>query len=128
MGSQTGVHDLADDARCASVKLRAQHHAMIVPRLHAALGQRSALEWETLFGEAVPCAAARSVEDMFDHPQVLAQGLIATYAHPVLGSYRGFAGAVAFGRTPVEGGSASPVLGEHDAQVRARARTGGAPA
>ena len=117
--NKTGLHELADDPRCASVKLRAQHHDMIVPRLHAALAQRTAMEWESLFGDEVPCAAARTVEDMFDHPQVQAQGLIATYAHPVLGRYRGFTGAVAFARTPVLGGRASPALGEHDGEVRA---------
>ena len=79
---------------------------------------RTALEWESVFGDEVPCAAVRTVEDMFDHPQVQAQGLIATYAHPVLGRYRGFTGAVAFARTPVLGGRASPALGEHDGEVR----------
>jgi hypothetical protein len=30
------------------------------------------------FGERVPCAAVRPIEDMFDHPQVLAEDLVAT--------------------------------------------------
>ena len=37
---------------------------------------RTALEWEALFGERVPCAAARAVEDMFDHPQVASEGIL----------------------------------------------------
>lgn len=118
---KAGLIDLAEDPRCASVKLRAQHHALIVPRLHAALAQRSALEWEVVFGDEVPCAAARTVEDLFDHPQVQALGLIATYAHPVIGAYRGFTGAIGFGRTPAGPSRAAPTLGQHDAWVRARA-------
>ena len=31
--------------------------------------QRTALEWEARFGERVPCAAARTVEDMFRRPR-----------------------------------------------------------
>ena len=56
------------------VRKRAEHAAEIVPRLHEALHARSALEWEAHFGDDVPCAAARSLEDMFDNPQVLAEG------------------------------------------------------
>ena len=55
-----GLPELVDNPRYASVRLRAQHHDELVPLLRQALAARSALEWVTLFGEAVPCAA----EDM----------------------------------------------------------------
>jgi crotonobetainyl-CoA:carnitine CoA-transferase CaiB-like acyl-CoA transferase len=103
------------------VRKRAQHHAEIIPLLHEALQQRTALEWEALFGEDVPCAAARAVEDMFDDPQVQAQGLVADFTHPVACRYRGFQGPVAFGRTPGPPPFAAPALGQHTAQVREEA-------
>jgi crotonobetainyl-CoA:carnitine CoA-transferase CaiB-like acyl-CoA transferase len=118
---KTGLHGLLDGDRYDSVRKRAQHRDEIVPRLHAALAARSALEWETLFGEEVPCAAARTVEDMFDFPQVLAEGMVSTYAHPVVGTYRGFTRAVTFDRTPGPEPFASPTLGQHDDAVRAEA-------
>ena len=90
---KTGLHDLAENPRYDTLRKRAQHADEIVPQLHAALANRTALEWEELFGESVSCAAARSVEDMFDHEQVLAQNMIATMEHPTLGSYRAFSGA-----------------------------------
>ncbi|HEX7889665.1 MAG TPA: CoA transferase, partial [Ramlibacter sp.] len=62
--TKTGLQELLVE-RYDSVRKRAQHHDEIVPKLRAALAARSALEWEALFGEEVPCAAARSVEDMF---------------------------------------------------------------
>jgi len=119
---KVGLSELARDERYDSVRKRARHHAEIVPRLHAALAARSALEWEELFGEEVPCAAARTVEDMFDHPQVLAEDLVTRFEHPTLGSYRGFTRAVAYGRTPGPEPFAAPTLGQHDDQVRARTR------
>lgn len=119
--TKIGLPALADDSRYDTVRKRAQHQDEILPLLHQALQARTALEWETVFGEEVPCAAARSVEDMFDDPQVLAQGLVADYEHPVLGSYRGFTGPVAFGRTPGPAPFAAPVLGQHSQEVRAEA-------
>src|SRR5215831_9153454 len=86
-----GLPELAADPRFDTVRKRAQHAAEIVPRIRAALAAHTALEWEARFGERVPCAAARAVEDMFDHPQVAAEGILATFEHPRAGHYRGMA-------------------------------------
>ena len=115
-----GLPELAQDARYDTVRKRAEHRDTLVPLLRQALAVRTALEWETLFGEEVPCAAARAVEDMFDHPQTQAEGMIATFPHPTLGSYRGFAGAIEFGRTPGPEAFAAPVLGQHTEALKAR--------
>jgi crotonobetainyl-CoA:carnitine CoA-transferase CaiB-like acyl-CoA transferase len=115
---KTGLADLLVE-RYDSVRKRAQHAGEIVPRLHAALASRSALEWEALFGEEVPCAAAREVEDMFEFPQVQAQGMIARFEHPEVGGYRGFAAAWEFGRTPCPPPFAAPTLDQHGEQLRA---------
>lgn len=116
--AKTGLADLLSTDRYDSVRKRAEHHEEIVPRLHAALQQRSALDWEAVFGEEVPCAAARSVEDMFDFPQVAAEGMVTTFEHPVVGRYRGFTRAVKFGRTPGPEPFAAPVLDQHGDMVR----------
>ena len=114
----SGLPDLAADPRYDTVRKRAEHADEIVPRLRAALAQRSALEWEALFGERVPCSAVRAVEDMFDHPQVLAEGLIENFAHPALGGYRGIAHPVQFEAAPSRP-SAAPTLGQHSETVLA---------
>lgn len=53
---KTGLQDLLID-RYDSVRKRATHHDEIVPRLRVELAKRTALEWELVFGEEVPCAA-----------------------------------------------------------------------
>lgn len=116
---KVGLPELAADERYDSVRKRAQHFSEIVPRLREALAARSALEWEELFGEEVPCAAARTVEDMFDNEQVLAEDMVATFAHPTLGAYRGFTRPVQFGRTPGPEPFAAPTLGQHTGAVLA---------
>lgn len=116
---KTGLHDIASDARYDSVRKRAEHQEVLVQRLRQALQARTALQWEALFGEEVPCAAARTVEDMFDHPQVLAEGLITEFEHPVVGRYRGFTKPLDFDRTPGPAAFAAPVLGQHNALLQA---------
>ena len=116
---KTGLHALAQDERYDSVRKRAQHCDEIVPKLHVALQSRSALEWETHFGDAVPCAAARSVEDMFDDPQVLAEDMVSSFEYPGVGRYRGFKDPIRFGATPGPDPLAAPAFGEHsDAILR----------
>ncbi len=108
-----GLPELATDSRYDSVRKRASHAQELLARLHAALQAHSALEWEGLFGQDVPSAAVRSVADMFDHPQVLAENMVTTLKHPVVGSYRGFTRAVKFSASPGPEPFAAPVMGEH---------------
>jgi crotonobetainyl-CoA:carnitine CoA-transferase CaiB-like acyl-CoA transferase len=115
--AKTGLDALAADARYDSVRKRAQFAAEIVPKLHAALMAHDAFEWEALFGDEVPCAAARRIEDMFDHPQVLAEGMVGTLEHPVVGRYRGVTHPIKFGRTPGPAPFAAPALGQHSDEV-----------
>jgi len=122
---RVGLPEFAANERYDSVRKRAQHVDEIVPRLRAALAQRTALEWESVFGDAVPCAAARTVEDMFDNEQVQAEDMVATFAHPTLGSYRGFTRPIKFDRTPGPEPFAAPTLGQHTALVLASQRSGG---
>ncbi|WP_226470126.1 CaiB/BaiF CoA transferase family protein [Luteimonas panaciterrae] len=117
--AKTGLDALADDPRYDSVRKRAEHAAEIIPQLHAALATRGAHEWETLFGDEVPCAAARRIEDMFEHPQVLAEGIVGTFEHPLVGRYRGVTHPIKFGRTPGPVPSAAPALGQHAESLKA---------
>ena len=109
-----GLPELASGERYDSVRKRAQHHHELVPMLREVLSKKSALEWEVIFSDEVPCAAALEVEDMFEHPQVLAEELIATFKHSVVGSYRGFKNPIRFGRTPCPEPFAAPTLGQHN--------------
>jgi formyl-CoA transferase len=114
-----GRPELAHDPRCASMRSRAAHAAELVPEVRAALGARTALQWEEIFGERVPCAAVRPIEDMFDHPQVIAEDLVATLDHPGVGRYRAMTKPIAFGETPGPAPTAAPTFGQHTDEVLA---------
>ncbi len=115
----TGLEELLASDRYDSVRKRAIHCGEILPKLHTALAGRTALEWEACFGDEVPCAAARSIEDMFDFPQVQAEGMVSDFAHPTLGSYKGLTRAITFGRTPGPKPFAAPMLDQHGAAIKA---------
>jgi crotonobetainyl-CoA:carnitine CoA-transferase CaiB-like acyl-CoA transferase len=117
-----GLDELALDERYDTVRKRAAQQAEIVPIIHRALSNKSALEWEAIFGEEVPCSAARSVEDMFDHPQVQNQDMITTFEHPVVGRYRGLKRSLRFSRTPGPDPFSAPTLGQHTELIRAEAK------
>lgn len=114
-----GRHELATDPRCATMRSRAAHAAELLPELRAALAERTALEWEEIFGERVPCAAVRPIEAMFDHPQVLAEDLVTTLDHAVVGRYRTMTKPIKFADTPGPAPTASPTFGQHSDEVLA---------
>ncbi len=110
----TSLQDLAGNPRYASVRQRAQHADELIPKLRAALMRRDAATWEIKFGDAVPCARVRSIEDMFEFEQVQALGAIKTFSSSV-GSYRALANAV--GRTTQGDVRHAPGFGEHTREV-----------
>lgn len=114
-----GRPELAADPRCVSMRSRAEHAAELLPELRAALAAKTAREWEALFGERVPCAAVRPIEDMFDHPQVLAEELVTTLNHPVVGHYRTMTKPIAFADTPGPLPTAAPIFGQHSDEILA---------
>jgi formyl-CoA transferase len=112
-----GRPELASDPRCATMRSRAVHAAELVPEVRSALAGRGALEWEQLFGERVPCAAVRPIEDMFEHPQVLAEDLVATLDHPLVGRYRAMKEPIKFTGTPGPTPTPAPTFGQHSDEI-----------
>ena len=115
-----GLSELAGDPRYDSMRKRAAETPVLVPLVRAALAARSALEWEELFGERVPCAAVRPIEDMFDHAQVLSENLVTAIDHPTLGRYRAMTKPIAFADTPGPAPTAAPLHGQHSDEVLRR--------
>ncbi|MGH8222524.1 MAG: CaiB/BaiF CoA transferase family protein [Woeseiaceae bacterium] len=112
--------DLAEDERFNTVRKRAEFAHEVLPRFHAALKSRTALEWEAVFGDEVPCAAVRNIEDVFRDEQVLAEQMVTTYDHPLVGRYRGQTRPIKFGRTPGPVSFAAPTFGQHSDELLAQ--------
>src|ERR1051326_2185410 len=113
----TGLTALARDPRYETVRKRAERASDLIPQLHRALAAKTAREWEETFGEKVPCCAVRPIEEMFEHPQVLAEQMVSSLAHPGVGSYRGFSRPVKLSASPGPDPFAAPVFGQHTEAV-----------
>jgi formyl-CoA transferase len=116
-----GLPQLAQDERYDTLRKRAALAPELLPRLHEALRARSAVEWNEILQGHVPCSVVGSINDMFDHPQVVQQGLVEHMPHATLGGYRGLARPIAFEQTPLAPVSGAPGLGEHTDEVMAQA-------
>jgi crotonobetainyl-CoA:carnitine CoA-transferase CaiB-like acyl-CoA transferase len=116
-----GIPELAADPRYDTIRKRGALADELLPRLHEALAAKSAVEWHAVLDGQVPCALVQSVNDMLDHPQVLAEGLIERMEHEALGGYRGLARPISFGRTPLGPSTGAPGLGQHTDAVLAAA-------
>jgi crotonobetainyl-CoA:carnitine CoA-transferase CaiB-like acyl-CoA transferase len=114
-----GLPELAGDPNYDTVRKRARRAEEIVPKIRAALLSRTAIEWEEIFGERVPCCAVRPIEDMFDHPQVLEEGLVANLQSANAGNYRGFANPMKFSTSELAPSTGAPALGQHTDQILA---------
>ena len=109
--------DLATNERYDTVRKRAKHAAEILPLLHEALNRKTADEWEEFLGDDVPCAASKSVEDLFDNPQVLSEEMVTEYEHPLVGRYRGQSRAIKYSRTPGPDLFSAPTIGQHSDEI-----------
>jgi formyl-CoA transferase len=56
---------------------------------------------------------------MFDHPQVAAEEILASFEHASVGRYRGMAHPVRFGDGPPPAPFAAPDLGQHSRDILA---------
>lgn len=111
-----GFPQLAEDPRYDTLTKRTKLKDEIKALIKDALMEHTALEWEQLLLGKVPFVAVRSIEDMFEHPQVLAEGLVVEHEHPLVGKYRTMGKAVKMG----VGGrptTRAPMLGEHTNEV-----------
>ncbi len=83
------------------------------PRFEAAFREHTTAEWLLLLDEAdVPCAPLRLTEEVFDSPQVAANGMIVTLEHPTLGALRQPAGPLRLSETPYGSLRPAPSLGQ----------------
>jgi formyl-CoA transferase len=114
-----GLPELAGDPNFDTVRKRAGRAAEIVPLLREALQARTAREWEEIFGEQVPCCAVRAIEEMFDHPQALSEGLVATMEHASAGRYRSLRRPLKFSAAAGPEPCGAPTLGQHTGEILA---------
>lgn len=92
----------------------------LVTAAEALFRTRTTAQWDAAFeAEGVPAGPVHFIEELFDHPQVLANGLVAELEHPLLGKFRMVGPPLQMSETKLAAHRASPVLGaDTDAVLR----------
>lgn len=79
---------------------------------------RTNSEWLALLdASGVAAGPVRFVDELWEDPQVLANGYVVEYEHTLLGTLRGNAPVISMSATPTVVQRASPALGEHTDEV-----------
>jgi crotonobetainyl-CoA:carnitine CoA-transferase CaiB-like acyl-CoA transferase len=112
------------DPRFATARSRVQHRAELTAALEERLGERGSADWLARFAEVgVPSGKVRTLDEVYTWDQTLSQGLVVEVDHPTLGPIRLPGPPLRMGdldgtETP-RTHAAPPLLGQHDAEIRA---------
>jgi formyl-CoA transferase/CoA:oxalate CoA-transferase len=113
-----GCPELADDPRYRTNQDRRAHRESLLERLQEVFLTRPYEEWEPLLiASGIPVGAINDIGQVVRHPQVQARGSLVDVEHPRLGKVRVAGPAARLARTPAKVRSASPLLGQHTAEV-----------
>jgi crotonobetainyl-CoA:carnitine CoA-transferase CaiB-like acyl-CoA transferase len=113
-----GCTDLLQDPRFATNADRVRNRLEIEPLIEAVTRKRTTREWvSALEGAGVPCGPINTLKEVFEEPQVKARGMLQHLPHSTAGKVPQVVSPMKFSDTPLEFGSAPPVLGEHTEQV-----------
>lgn len=96
-----GRPDLADAPGFATDRERARNREALRRELAAVFATASVADWtERLNAVGVPCGPIYSVDQVFDDPQVMYDGVAAPLSHPTRGEVRVVAPTAVLSRTP----------------------------
>jgi formyl-CoA transferase len=113
-----GLSDLPTDPRYSTNPARVEHRDELVARLQAAIETRDAADVLAACRAAgVPSGPINSVEQVFEHPQVLARNMVLEIEHPTAGALRMAGIPYVMSGTPASVRLAPPLLGQHTDEI-----------
>ncbi|CAH0992346.1 Acetyl-CoA:oxalate CoA-transferase [Sinobacterium norvegicum] len=115
-----GLAELAEDADYASNEQRVLNRDALVPLLQRRMLDKGRDQWLAEFAAAgVPAGPINTIDEVFEHPQIIARQMKIDVAHPLNDSLTLVANPIKMSRTPAEYVLPPPMLGQHTEQVLA---------
>src|SRR5262249_45322090 len=109
-----GLAEHIGDPRFSSYSMRKANEAALLALVERAMRARSAADLEAaLMTVGVPCARVNDFKEVFEHPQIVARGVMQEVAHPRLGKMRATRNPVLLDHDGPEIARPAPMLGEH---------------
>ena len=113
-----GKPEWLDDPRFKTMELRDLNIDDRLALIQSVLSTRPTAEWVALLEDAgVPCAPVLTRNEVIEHPQTVANGILMETDHPVAGRLRQTRPAARFEGTPPEHRFGAPLLGEHTDEI-----------
>ena len=113
-----GEPGLAKDPKYKMNTDRVEHAEELTDRIQPIFHQKTTAEWEAMLVEkGVPCAAIKTWDEFFDHPQVAAMGMDPRVEHSKIGPMRVSGLPLNFAKTPGRIQRAAPTLGEQTDEI-----------
>ena len=114
-----GLSDVSLDPGHAPETPEAQEYVRsLTKRVETVFQQKSSAEWLTLLKQqGIPAGPVRFVEELFDDPQIKANGLVVEVEHNTVGKVKTMGSLAEFSDTPMPTASASPSLGQHTEEI-----------
>ena len=121
-----GLEALASDPAYATNALRVEHRDALLAQLEPAFLRYAAHRWDGMLAAAgVPSSlVVTDIEDMYDDPQVVANGLLVKRTHPTVGWVRTNEVPWIFSETPATYGALAGPLDQDRATILRDAKAG----
>ncbi|HXH09005.1 MAG TPA: CoA transferase [Alphaproteobacteria bacterium] len=113
-----GLEDMMTDPRFATNADRVQHREALITRLQEVFLTKPYEEWEELLlKHGIPVGAINTIDQVVEHPQVKARGMIVEKDHPVAGRVKMVGVPLQLSETPGSVRDPAPLLGQHTDEV-----------
>ena len=111
--------DLGEDPRFKTNAARVANREVLLELLGDLMLQWTVAEWvSALAAKGIPCGPIQTVDQVLNHPQVLARDMVVELSHPKAGDIRVTGVPIKLSETPGAVLSPPPVLGEHSEAIR----------
>ena len=109
-----GLEHIADDPKFRTNANRVVHRAETLERVQSVVAQQSvAALYDKLSQAGVPCSPIYQIEQLLQHPQVPATGIILNYMHHAVGPTKAVAQPFTLNGVDRTAGLAPPLHGQH---------------
>jgi crotonobetainyl-CoA:carnitine CoA-transferase CaiB-like acyl-CoA transferase len=116
-----GLEELMDDPRFATNAARVKNREALIAKLQQVFLTKAYEEWEELLlKHGIPVGAINTIDQVVEHPQVKARGMIVDSDHPVAGKVKIVGVPVKLSETPGAVREPAPLLGQHTDEVLQR--------
>jgi len=113
-----GIEELTTDPRFKDDEKRHDNCEELIAILDRAFATKSAAEWAEIFTKkGIINQVVQDLEELPNDPQVIANGYIGDFDHPVLGKVKMLNSPVQFSKSPAKIRLPAPEFGEHTEQI-----------